>query len=104
MSIQLWNKGTYRQWTELEDSTVIAMAGKFSPAEIGKAINRSKRAVHCRAQWLDVSLKNHVRNKYVNACQELKRQGKTLTEIAKSLGISCGAASYYLSCEGNNHG
>ncbi|WP_142814672.1 hypothetical protein [Serratia liquefaciens] len=63
MSIQLWNMGIYRQWTEQEDNTVIAMAGKCSPAEIGKAINRSKRAVHCRAQWLDVSLKYHVRHK-----------------------------------------
>lgn len=63
MSIQLWNRGIYRQWTEQEDSTVISMAGKFSPAEIGKIINRSKRAVHCRAQYLDVSLKYHVRHK-----------------------------------------
>lgn len=63
MCIQLWNQGVYRQWTELEDNTVVAMAGKFSPAEIGKVINRSKRAVHCRAQYLDVSLKYHVRHK-----------------------------------------
>jgi hypothetical protein len=103
VSIQLWNSGIYRQWTEQEDDAVINMAGKFSPAEIGKAVNRSKRAVYCRAQWLDVSLKNHVRNKYATACQQLKQQGKTLTEIAHLLGVSCGSASYYLnSCEVNN--
>lgn len=96
MSIQLWNKGIYRQWTEYEDNTVIDMAGKYSTAEIGKAVNRSRRAVYCRAQFLDVSLKCNMRNKYAPVCQQLKKDGKTLTEIAKSLGISCGAASYYL--------
>ncbi|MBH3016015.1 hypothetical protein [Serratia ureilytica] len=96
MSIQLWNLGVYRQWTEREDNTVIDMAGKYSTAEIGEAVNRSRRAVYCRAQFLDVSLKYHARNKYAPVCQQLKRDGKTLTEIAKSLGISCGAASYYL--------
>lgn len=96
MSIQLWNKGVYRQWTEHEDSTVIDMAGKYSTAEIGKAVNRSRRAVYCRAQFLDVSLKYHTRNKYAHVCQQLKQGGKTLTEISKLLGISCGAASYYL--------
>ncbi|WP_261238085.1 hypothetical protein [Serratia marcescens] len=63
MSIQLWNKGLYRQWTEQEDKTVIDMAGKYPTAEIAKAVNRSCRAVYCRAQWLDVSLKYHVRHK-----------------------------------------
>ncbi|WP_261140049.1 hypothetical protein [Serratia entomophila] len=97
MSIQLWNKGTYRQWTELEDNTVIAMAGKFSPAEIGKTINRSKRAVHCRAQWLDVSLKYHVRHKpVVTACHQLRQQGKSFTAIARTLGIPSGSVPAYL--------
>ncbi|WP_427192600.1 hypothetical protein [Serratia marcescens] len=99
MSIQLWNLGVYRQWTEREDNTVIDMAGKYSAAEIGGAVNRSRRAVYCRARFLDVSLKYHARNKYAPVCQKLKRDGKTLTEIAKYLGISCGAASYYLNCK-----
>ncbi|HGM7176665.1 TPA: helix-turn-helix transcriptional regulator [Serratia marcescens] len=97
MSIQLWNKGVYRQWTEKEDNTVIAMAGKFSPAEIGKAINRSKRAVHCRAQWLDVSLKYYAQYKpVIAACLQLRKKGKTLTEIAQMLGIPLGSVFAHL--------
>jgi hypothetical protein len=97
MSIQLWNKGVYRQWTAQEDNIVIAMAGKSSPAEIGKVINRSARAVHCRAQWLDVSLKYHTKYKpVVSACHQLRQQGKTLSFIAKVLGIPLGSVAAYL--------
>lgn len=98
MSIQLWNKGLYRQWTEQEDNTVIAMAGKFSPTEIGKVINRSKRAVHCRAQYLDVSLKYHAKYKpVVIACRQLRQKGKAYSAIAKTLGIPLGSVAAYLS-------
>lgn len=77
MSIQLWNQGVYRQWTEREDKIIMGMAGKFSPAEIAKVINRSKRAVHCRAQWMGVSLKYHSKFKsIVSECRQLRQQGK----------------------------
>lgn len=97
MSIQLWNQGIYRQWTELEDYIVTDMAGKYSPSEIAKAVNRSKRAVYCRAQFLDVSLKFHAKNKpVVTACYQLRQQGESFTSIARTLGIPSGSVSAYL--------
>ncbi|WP_411706356.1 hypothetical protein [Edaphovirga cremea] len=97
MSFQLRNAGLYRQWTEQEDNMLIAMAGKFSPAEIGEAINRSKRAVHCRAQYLDAPLKYYARQKpIVIACHQLRKKGKTIVAIAQALGIPRGTVTTYL--------
>ncbi|QGH60766.1 hypothetical protein [Serratia proteamaculans] len=97
MCIQLWNQGIYRQWTELEDCIVTDMAGKYSPSEIAKAVNRSQRAVYCRAQFLDVSLKFHAKNKpVVTACYQLRQQGKSFTAIARALGIPSGSVPAYL--------
>ncbi|MER2980863.1 hypothetical protein [Serratia bockelmannii] len=98
MSIQLWNQGVYRQWSEQDDNTLADMAGKCSPPEIAKVLNRSKRAIYCRAQLLAISLKYHARHKpVVTLCHQLRQQGKSFTEIARALGIPSGSVSAYLS-------
>lgn len=75
-------RGTWKPWTDEDISTLREMAGKYSTAEIAKALNRSERAVSQRAHQLCISLSlRGFDPSIIDAARVLQESGFTAQQI-----------------------
>jgi DNA-directed RNA polymerase specialized sigma24 family protein len=86
----------HSRWTQDEDAVIRRFAHSMTAEEIGARLNRTKKAVHIRAQKLGVSLQKYGEHAYqakysdelVERCRVLHDEGRRPSEIAAATGVN----------------